>query len=528
MKKLFGFVLFSVILGGGFHLIRAYDQAIPLSEKQISLLNASHYASEKDVPITSGREENAILERINSLRVSKGLLPLKPDKSAVLLAVHHSALMRKQSRLEFDLVGQSSLETRKTDIGISDTCFYALYADTNISRVLEQIEGGEDPLYSKSGLTHVGIGVVRQLFPLRYWVTIVYVKRIAHLDEFPTYIPRSSIETLRWTLEENYSKPAVKLTIPTGEVKELTVKRLTGGVYEAEIPFSQGKYTVEILASGPYGVEVAHVIPVYVQVQREKELTRKRYHFPDTDEKNPEKAMFELLNRDRARHNLKPLQFSPDLCEIARIHSRNMSKSGKVVHDLPGYPNLGERLQDARLKVLKQAENIASDVTIEDAQENLMKSPGHRQAILDSDFSHVGIGIVRHKNLLYITQNFVSFIPEVGPSEGKRMLLGRINQLRRSPLRENATISSIAQKHSEKMAASGRMMSTGSLKDRLDSMGIKFRQISFLVVSGPTIEGIAEEIRKSQNIGSSSMEEIGIGFRQSDDGNLWVTIILKK
>ena len=527
-KKLFGFILLSIIVGGGGHLIRVHDRAIPLSEKQISLLNATHYAGGKDIQIAGSKEEKAILEKINSMRAGDGLLPLRLDKSAALLALHHSALMRKQKKLGFDLTGHSPLKTEKTSIGISDTCFYALYADINILRVLEQIEWEEDPLYIKDGLTHIGIGIVHQLFPWRYWATVVYVKRITFLDEFPIYIQRAcSTQTLCWKLGENYSKPLVKMTTPAGEVKEQTVK-FSAGVYKAEIPFrKQGKYIVEILANGPYGIEVANVLPVYVQVQKEKELIHRRYYSRDMDAKGLEKAMFELINRDRAGGNLKPLQFSSHLCKAARIHSSDMAESGKVVHDLPGCRNMNERLQDARLKVFKQGENIASGVNIEEAQENLMGSPGHRQIILDPDFSHVGVGIVEQKSLLYITQNFASFIPEVSSSEGKRVLLSRINQHRSSPLRENCTLSSIAQLHSEKMARAGRLLNIGSLKDDL-SRKVKFQQVSFMVIGAPTIEQIAEKAGKQKNIRSGFMEEMGIGMRQSDDGNLWVTIILKK
>jgi len=319
------------------------------------------------------------------------------------------------------------------------------------------------------------------------------------------------------------------MTTPAGEVEELTVKRSAGRAYEAEIPFpKQGKYVIEILANGPYGPEVAHILPVYVQVQRQEELTRNRYYSPDRDAASLEKAMFKLINRDRSRNNVNRLQFSSRLCNVARIHSRDMVRNNKVVHDLPGCRNLSERLQDAGLKVLKQGENIASALSVEEAQESLMKSPAHRQIMLDPDFSSVGIGIVIQGNHLYITQNFASFIPEVSPSQGKRTLLGRINKLRSSRLRENPTLSSIAQEHSEKMAASGRVLDTDILEDKLVSRRIKFQKVIFLIIGAPTIEQIEEETKKNQDIRSGSMKEIGIGLRQSNDGNLWVTIILKK
>ncbi len=262
--------------------------------------------------------------------------------------------------------------------------------------------------------------------------------------------------------------------------------------------------------------------------EKDSRITASKEESAIRDVANLEKAMFKLINRDRSSNNVDLLQFSSRLCNVARIHSRDMARSDKVFHDLPGCQNLSERLQGAGLKVLKQGENVASALSVEDAQESLMKSPGHRQIMLDPDFSSVGIGIVIQGNHLYITQNFVSFIPEVSPSQGKRMLLGRINQLRSSRLRENPTLSSIAQEHSEKMAASGRVLDTDILEDKLVSRGIKFQKVIFLIIGAPTIEQIEEETKKNQDIRSGSMNEIGIGLRQSNDGNLWVTIILKK
>lgn len=347
--------------------------------------------------------------------------------------------------------------------------------------------------------------------------------------DFPVCVPGAhSMQKLRWELGKNYSGPVIKMTTPEGKVKEVRVQKLSGGIHEAEIPFrGKGKYTVEILANGPYGVEVAHLIPVYAGIQKENEPGQRKYFSREKDIGSLEKAMVELLNRDRAEYGLKPLQFNSRLCESARIHSRNMAEKGEVAHDLPGCRSLTGRLKDARLKVLKQGENVACDVSIEEAHESLMGSPGHRQAILDPGFKDVGVGIVKQDDLLYVTQNFASFIPEISTSEGKKILLRKINQIRTTPLKENHTLSAAALKHSEKMAASGSLLDTGSLKNAIDSSGIKFRKVSLIVISGSTIEQIAGELEKNKDRRSVSMTEIGIGLRQSNDGSLWVTIIMK-
>ena len=46
MKRLFRFAIFLAIVTGAFHLVRTHDQAIPLTEQQISLLDAGHLVAE--------------------------------------------------------------------------------------------------------------------------------------------------------------------------------------------------------------------------------------------------------------------------------------------------------------------------------------------------------------------------------------------------------------------------------------------------------------------------------------------------
>lgn len=528
MKRLFQFVFLSLIIILVLYLVKFYNPAFSLVQKQDSFPKITHYSSKRDIQIELKESERAILKKINSLRANIGLSPLKLDKSAYLLAKQHSRLMRKHGRVDFDLPHSPPFEFRKISIGISDTCFYAIYADISISRILKQIESESNPLYYKDDITHIGVGVVHQMFPWQYWITIVYVKRIAFLDKFPISIPHTpSSNILGWELNTPYSNPVVKMITPKGKVKDLNIKKIGKKRYKTKVMFlERGKYIIEILAQGPYGLEIAHLMPVFVEIPREEAMISKKEAYSNKNEKDLEKAMFELINYSRAKYNKEPLLFSPPLSEVARIHSHNMAEFGKVVHDLPGCKDLSKRLKEANLKVLKQGENVASGSNIKEVHQKLMSSPGHRQTILDSDFTHVGIGIVREEDLLYITQDFASFIPEVEPSKGQNILLLELNQIADYKLRENVILSSIAQAHSDKMATLGQLLNGDRLSKKLDLHKVTFRKVSTLVITAPTIKQIIRQVKEKQRF-PGSMKEIGVGLRQSNDGNLWVTIILK-
>ena len=530
MKKFLSFIIFIGIIAGAFYLVRDHDRDIPLTREQISLLDASYYTSLREFELKPTTEEQAIMGRINSLRQREGLPALEWDSYAHLLAVHHSALMRQQCQVDFELEGYPALDERKTYTGISDTCFYSLYADTKLDRLLSQLETDNSPIYKQNGLSYIGIGVVKQLVPWQYWVTVIYIKRLALIEKFPVHISEIPfVETLNFKLLNNYHDPHIKMTTPDGGVKETTVTKFNSGIYGSEVLFSQkGKHIIEILAQGDFGVEVAHIMPVYVQTEREKVFGKKKSVTKYADTRSLEIAMVAFINKDRAKYNIKPLKAHTKLTQVARIHSSNMAQKDTVVHELPGCPKLGERIKKAGLKTLTQGENVASDDSIEGAQENLMNSPGHRQALLDPDYTHVGVGIIKKNNNLYITQNFASFIPEVASYRGKRDLIKKINALRSLALKENTKLSLIAKNHSNKMARVGKLLPTSGLVDIINKRKIECRKVYFQVISALTLEQIITALKKNPKLISASIDEIGIGLRQAGNGVLWVTVILKK
>ncbi|OPX28910.1 MAG: hypothetical protein B1H08_05045 [Candidatus Omnitrophica bacterium 4484_171] len=520
--------IYFLIITLGFFAARIHDRSTSLTKRQLTCLTAKYYGPRELSCAEINRQERAIYEKINSLRADRGLPSLKISDAAMLVARYHSNLMRRQGVGSFEFKGVSSIEQRKTNAGIGDNCFYALYGNISIRGVIKQIESEDASIYTNDELTHIGIGVIRQWLPWRYWATIVYIGRIASVKKFPVYLSHEGFtETLRWKLKESYNNPVVEITIPSGESEQLPVHSFLGGFYSAEIPFRQkGKYIVEILAKGPYGPEVAQIMPVYIGVEREDALVGSKSKPLDIHhEEDLERAMFELINKERQKYEIEPLQFNTRLCEIARVHSYAMAKAGKAVHNLPGSPDLGQRVEDAHLKVLMRGENVAFDSSIEKAHRGLMGSPAHRHLIVDPNFSDVGIAIVRRKNLLFITEDFARFIPDISPLEGKRKLLRQMREFTNAYFEENIELSSIAQEHSKKMAFSGRLLGVKGLQKEIGSHQIRYKQIYFFTISALTMEQITEKV-KDKLPSLNSIKEAGVGIQQDKQGILWVTLIL--
>jgi len=127
-----------------------------------------------------------------------------------------------------------------------------------------------------------------------------------------------------------------------------------------------------------------------------------------------EKEILQAVNKERQQKNVPDLKFNDKLMTIAREHSVNMATAGKPAHDLNG-SSFQSRISKVGYEFNKIGENIAmvgrtKNSAEEDAKEvvkNWMNSPIHRDNILMSDFTEVGIGHATAPNgYIYYTMAF--------------------------------------------------------------------------------------------------------------------------
>lgn len=129
-----------------------------------------------------------------------------------------------------------------------------------------------------------------------------------------------------------------------------------------------------------------------------------------------ERAVFDLLNRARREEGLRPLAWDDVLQEVGRGHSRSMYLRGYFAHGTPecwrgdgdrgGCRDPFDRMELAGVVYEVAGENLALAPTPDAAHRGLMRSPGHRENILSSDYLRVGIGVWRGPYGLMISQEF--------------------------------------------------------------------------------------------------------------------------
>lgn len=121
------------------------------------------------------------------------------------------------------------------------------------------------------------------------------------------------------------------------------------------------------------------------------------------------KKILELTNAERKQKDLPPLKPNTLLFKVAQAHSENMAKQGKMEHNLDGKTPLG-RLQAAGYKYSRAHENIGAgdpEVPLEDLMKAWMDSKGHRENILSTTCTEIGLGIATGPDgKVYYTQLF--------------------------------------------------------------------------------------------------------------------------
>ncbi len=107
-----------------------------------------------------------------------------------------------------------------------------------------------------------------------------------------------------------------------------------------------------------------------------------------------EKAMIELVNKERTSRGLPALVFDKTLRDVGRGHSEDMFKRGYFSHYSLESKSVADRATDAGVDFLVIGENLAFAPDVPLAHKGLMNSEGHRANILSTDYGKVGIGVI--------------------------------------------------------------------------------------------------------------------------------------
>jgi hypothetical protein len=271
------------------------------------------------------------------------------------------------------------------------------------------------PVLQGAGITHLGAAVSPAQPPYATrWFVLLVSRRMSLLPVATSAAPGDHVP-LQFRLDRPYSRATIAVTTPRGIVETIAVGVSQGwAVAGVALADEVGTQWIELIGHGPAGPEVLALFPIEVG----RPPGRLWIGRPPADESwvdstdKAESLAARLVADDRSRFGLTSLSWDPELAAIARAHSAEMAEEGYFAHVSPRTGSVADRLHRAAYPASFAAENIAMSPRLGEAQESLMRSPGHRAAILSPEATHFGIGVVtRHDQtqgtVHHLTQLFV-------------------------------------------------------------------------------------------------------------------------
>ena len=127
----------------------------------------------------------------------------------------------------------------------------------------------------------------------------------------------------------------------------------------------------------------------------------------DTSVTSYEQEVIRLVNEIRKENGLQTLTYDWELARVARFKSEDMRDNRYFAHNSPVYGTPFQMIKNFGISYRSAGENIAKGYATPQAVVNAwMNSSGHRANILNSSYTHIGVGYVSGGN--YWTQMFIA------------------------------------------------------------------------------------------------------------------------
>jgi len=249
------------------------------------------------------------------------------------------------------------------------------------------------PKLPRANVVTVGVGID----PSRSVHKIVVAMQEKSLDLAPVarLQPSGAAFELAGSLLGSFLQPTVYVTVPNGVPSERPL--LTDGMaFRAPVACDRGDghYQVEVFGSDASGPRVLANFTVFCGVAAPTSLAGRGGFVPQrVAAEDAERQLFALINKARATAGLPALAFDTDLAAVARTHSTDMLTHEYIAHISPTTGSPSDRVAKAGIQVTRLSENIGTSSSPDELHLGLMRSPGHRAAILDRKSTRVGVGV---------------------------------------------------------------------------------------------------------------------------------------
>ncbi|MBZ5524160.1 MAG: CAP domain-containing protein [Acidobacteriia bacterium] len=217
-----------------------------------------------------------------------------------------------------------------------------------------------------------------------------------------------------------------------------------------------------------------------------------------------QRRFFDLVNREREAAGLPKFLWDSHLTESALAHAQLLVRNNELSHQFPGEADLTVRVAATGLRFSAAAENVAFAPTVETAHAGLMKSPHHRENILNPDYNAIGIIFLPANGELYVAQNFAHVLPSYTEPQFRDEVVAVFNRLRKTARLGPLEVDSDKRLHD---AACSGEPNPELLIQRLQGVS------DLLAFTASSPEKLPDSMRRSANDGRLQRMNIGVCFK---------------
>jgi uncharacterized protein YkwD len=242
-------------------------------------------------------------------------------------------------------------------------------------------------------LVTCGVGIDRDTSLIT--VLVAMQDKLLDLQPVPRRAAVGATLSLTGELLGAMNAPLLAITDPAGAVHEQRLE-LQGRRFAAPLHCQRkGRHQVEIFGTDEKGPRVLANFPIYCgQAPPAEWVGAAGFTARSMKPADAQARMLALVNRDRRMAGLGPLALDPELSKVALAHSLDMLTAGFVGHISPTTGGPVDRLRRAGIpQPPRLLENVGAGSSVDDVEEGLMRSPGHRGALLDKKVTRIGIGV---------------------------------------------------------------------------------------------------------------------------------------
>lgn len=125
--------------------------------------------------------------------------------------------------------------------------------------------------------------------------------------------------------------------------------------------------------------------------------------------------LFDLANQARAQAGAAPLNWDPALAQSALAHCARMAAEGPIAHRYNNELDVAERAAEAGAHFGLIEENIAIGPDAAAIHAEWMRSPGHRDNLLNPQVDRVGIAVLWSRGVLYAVADYSHAVRALSP-----------------------------------------------------------------------------------------------------------------